>query len=271
MNLGSKSHTEIIVIPSRGRADALMSRARHTLTYARFADRPVFLVVRAKELESYRPVSDHFGPHIVTVPDHINTIAKTYDYVTGLCGKGIRALFMDDDLIFAERKDYSSAKLTKLDDRDFPLIENSLFDQLSNDPSVTISGLIHRRGAQTATKKLLFNRKLIAALCCDIDTIKEHNWKWDWSYNSMFDHHMILTQLESGLKNVQLTNITHDDVFTRFANGGCSDYRDNPEHSRAAVALADKFPWVVSLREKKAPDGSYGLDVTLHMKKAYGE
>ena len=262
------THKECIVIPSRGRAEMLMKRKTHTLAYAKHSSRPVFLVVRQKEQEEYVPVAQKYGAELVTLSNDVDTIAKTYDEITTLVNAEQTVLFMDDDLTFAHRPSFDSSKLEKVPYEKFDHLANLLF--IACKPTgVAMSGLIHRRGAQSATNVLELNRKLIAVMCCKMSIIKQ--FKWDWGYNSMFDHHMVLQMLESGYSNAQLCNYTHDDVIPeRFGFGGCSSYRSNVEHSAASWALADKFPHVVSVRDKVYPGGLLGNDVIMHMKRAYG-
>lgn len=259
---------EIIVIPSRDRAELLMARKNSTLHYVAESNYASYLAVRECEIESYASVSNRFGITLLGVPDEVDTIAKTYDFVFTVFSDADKILMLDDDLIFGYRVDYSDTKLAPLIKEHFDMVVDSLFFEL--DQGAAMSGIAHRRGAQNYTEVLRFNQKLIAVMACDVQCMK--GFKWEWEANSMFDHHMVLQLLSNGFTNTLITKYTHDDIFKRFAHGGCESYRSLEVHSQAAKALANKFPETVKLREKWMPEHQeYGYDVTMYMKKSFGD
>lgn len=261
--------TQTIFIPSRERAELLLARKRHTLVYTKHGSAPVVVVVRACEKQAYSLLVKEFDAHLITTPDEVDSIAKTYDWIVANFPLIKKALFMDDDLIFAKRTSFETSGLKSVEPEEFCSIDSALFESLQN--NVALSGIAHRRGAQNLTKPLVYNTKLIAVLCCNLDIIRAEKLKWDWGFKSMFDHNMNLELLTRGYHNVMLGNYTHDDIFTRFKNGGCSSYRGIAEHSKASMALAEKFPNVVTTREKfYEAQRAFGFDVTMHMKSAFG-
>lgn len=259
-----------IIIPSRDRVEVLSSKSRHTLTYAKHSKHPVYVVVRESEFAAYEELAKAFAANVLTVPEHVDRIAKTYDYVMAMTGPAVKKLlFMDDDLIFAERRDFSSPKLTNVVPERFDEIADALFAAL-DEPRVAMAGIAHRRGAQTHTVPKRYNQKLIAVLACNVESLRGK--KWEWGYDSMFDHNMVLECLVEGWRNVQISSFTHDDILPRHAKGGCTEYRSMDVHSNAAIALAKKYPDIVTLRDKWVESANrYGLDVTMHMKKAFGD
>lgn len=260
---------QAIFIPSRGRAELLLKRKKHTLTFAQHAKRPVVLIVREQEVLAYKDLAEQFGATIRSTPPGVDSIAATYDWITNNFSTVDKALFLDDDLIFSHRPDFNSSSLKALPPERFREVEVKLFGYLKD--NVALTGLVHRRGAQNFTEPIKYNTKIIAAMCCNLDTIREHELKWDWGQASMFDHNMNLELLTLGWDNVACAEYTHDDIFTRFKHEGCSSYRGIEEHSKAALALAEKFPEVVTTREKfYEAQRQFGQDITMRMKKAFG-
>lgn len=264
----------VIVVPSRERAHILTKKCRHTMRYLSSVDRPKYLVVDHSELEAYRDYRSLYGMTLLPTPASagVDRIYKAYDYAQQQVldrHPGVEAIiFMDDDLIFAERDDFSSPKLRTLNACDGPMLIAALESALK-EPGVAMAGFAHRRGAQTHTSPKRYNQKLIAVLACNVSAIRDR--KWDWGVESMFDHNMVLSLLTEGWKNVQISKFTHDDILPRHSHGGCTAYRSMDTHSDAARALAKKFPGLVTLRDKYNEDlDTWGLDVTIHVKKYFG-
>lgn len=265
----------VIVVPSRERASILLRKTRHTMHYLASVDRPKYLVVDYTEADSYGEYSGRYGMTILPTPHSagVDRIYKAYDYaqqqVLMRHPDAENIIFMDDDLIFAMRDDFSSPKLRTLNGCDGPTLIAAL-EQALEEEGVAMAGFAHRRGAQTHTTPKRYNQKLIAVLACKVNAIRDK--KWDWGVESMFDHNMVLTLLTEGWRNVQLSLYTHDDILPRHSSGGCTAYRSMDTHSEAAKALAKKFPGVVTLRDKYNQDlDKWGLDVTIHVKKFFGE
>lgn len=261
--------TDCIVIPTRERANLLANKKHHTMMYAQHWKGTKFLAVMTNEVENYTPFAKEYGFNIIRLQPNVDTLAKTYDEIFKRAKYYDKILMLDDDLTFYRRKDYATSKIVQLPIVNFPDLVEDLFLCLKyND--VALAGLTPRSGAFNHTSYHNFNQRLSTVLACKTKIV--NNYMWEWGHDSLFEHHMNLTLLKEGYRNVMVTKYAYDTLFDSYGDDvGGGNYRDVHTRMRSAIGLANDFPNVVKTREKKIKGvPTIGLDIVMYMKKAFG-
>ena len=248
-----------MIIHTYGRASL---EKQHTLRALEDQGINPTLVVQQREAQHY---GWYRGP-LYVLPDNIRTLAHTRDYIIHDMPGNDHVVFMDDDLVFAERRQDDRAKFQ-------PPREGSLKDMLRaidlsllNYPMVGIGA---REGGNRVTEHYVENSRIMRVLAFRRSYLKEHCLTFS-PLVVMEDFHINLQILRSGAKTLICNDWVSNQVGGSDAPGGCSAYRTPQVQTESAELLAKLHPGFVKVVEKKGWQGQgTRTDVMVYWKKAY--
>lgn len=178
-----------------------------------------------------------------------------------------KIVMLDDDLVFATRREDEPAKFRPSMDQELRLLFNSIDVHLDNFAHVGVST---REGGNRDTSALVFNTRLLRILAYRTDVLKREKVRFD-RLEFMEDFDVTLQLLRKGYPNVKINWIVHNQRSSN-APGGCSAYRNLKGQSNAAFGLAalhSSFVSVVQKTTKTAWNGATRDDVIIQWKRAF--
>ena len=246
-----------IYIPSRGRWDK-QSTVNHL---PRTLDGAIVLVVPTNEYERYARANPHTEVVAPNIPPGIGPCRQW------CCEQEPqKVLMMDDDLVFATRREDESTKFRDSHEHEIETLIERINTYLDEFAAV---GLATREGGNRDTNRLAFNTRLLRVLAYRTDVLANEGIRFD-AIPVMEDFYVGLSLLTRGYENVKLNHMVHNQHGSGTA-GGCSEYRTMDTQAEAAHALAGHFPQFVTAVEKTTK-GAWGggtrTDVRIQWKQA---
>lgn len=246
-----------IYVVSRGRWDRCP-----TLESLPNVKRDVTLVLHESEKEKYLPLIQQHGCKAVafeysTIGEKRLTIAKEL--------AGPQFVMLDDDLTFYKRKSKDDWHLRPLEGQEDQFMFNEIDMALQHYAHVGISA---REGQNRLPFPHVKNQRYMRVLGYQRDAYLA----CDHSAEYMEDFDIALQLLKRKLPSYIFTDYAQNQSGTQ-AKGGCSLHRTIEKHEAAAIALQNRHPDCVKLRNKKnKTGGEFGerLEVTVYWKKAFG-
>lgn len=178
-----------------------------------------------------------------------------------------KCLMMDDDLVFATRRDDEPTKFR-------PSTTDEIVHMLSDIEHLLDSyahvGVSTREGGNRDVDKYVTNTRLLRVLGyrCDVFTTNLIRFN---RIELMEDFDVTLQLLEDGYQNIRLNWIVHNQRSSN-APGGCSTYRTLERQAAAAKALKELHPHFVETvikKTKTAWNGKERTDVRIQWLKAF--
>jgi len=250
-----------IVIPTCGR---WKSQPTHEQLEA--ARIPHMLVVQFLEFKHYAKYESP-TTRILILPDHINTIAPTRDWIVQNAGTHTKLLMLDDDLTFYRRRMDDPTKLRDLELGDMERLIEDIQSELEWHPHV---GIAAREGANRCTDSTIHNTRIMRVLGYRRDILMRECIAFD-RMEVMEDFDVALRLLRLGMRNCIL-NWWANNQAGSGVSGGCSGFRTRELQAINAEKLARFHPGFVKV-VKKETKGSFGggvrTDVLIQWKKAY--
>jgi len=246
-----------IFVVSRGRWDRCP-----TLESLPGVKQDVTLVLHEDEKDKYLPLIQQHGCKAVAIPYH--TIGeKRLTIAKELAGESF--VMLDDDLTFYKRKsdvDYHLRALEKNEDS-FLFREMEMALQL-----YAHVGISAREGQNRLPYPHVKNQRYMRVLGYQRSAYLECDHRAEY----MEDFDVALQLLKKGKPSYIFTDYAQNQSGTQ-AKGGCSIHRNVEKHEAAAIALHNRHPDCVKLRNKKnKTGGEFGerVEVTVYWKKAFG-
>lgn len=254
-----------IVIPTYGRA-----ARQQTLSQLIKAGLTTTLVVQAREVSAYDRWTSHPLVKVHVLPQHIQTIAPTRQYILENVGTQDEFCMVDDDLVFFKRRSDEPGRLRDASPQELAEAFKAMRDILAL-PDVAHAGFASREGANRNTDEFVLNTRIMRVLGYKRSTLKSCGARFD-EMEVMEDFHVALQLLEKGYRNVLLNDYAHNQSGSG-SEGGCSHFRTPELHAANAEKLRRLHPdfvKVVSKTTKTAWGGGTRKDVNIQWKKAYG-
>jgi hypothetical protein len=248
-----------IVIPSRGRPN----KQTTIESLPKNLRKDVVLIVPINELHLYWHWGAHVelrdqAPGISGISDKRQWIAEQY---------GPKVCMVDDDLVFAMRRDDDPTKFRTALDQDIELLFGSIESGLENYAHVGVSG---REGANRKIDPLIEVGRMTRILGYRTDVLQKEGCRFD-RLQFMQDFDMTLQLLRRGYPNC-IINWAVQNQGGSNSEGGCSTIRTPEAHAVAANGLASLHPEFVSVVEKTtktAWGGGVRTDVRVQWKEAF--
>jgi hypothetical protein len=246
-----------IYVVSRGRWDRCP-----TLESLPNVKQQVTLVLHESERDKYLPLIQHHGCKAVafgysTIGEKRLLIAKE------LAGKEF--VMLDDDLTFYKRKSHTDWHLRPLEGHEDEFMFNEIEQALQHYAHVGISA---REGQNRLPFPHVKNQRYMRVLGYQRDAYLACDHRAEY----MEDFDVALQLLKRKLPSYIFTDYAQNQSGTQ-AKGGCSLHRTVEKHEAAAIALHNRHPDCVKLRNKKnKTGGEFGerVEVTVYWKKAFG-
>jgi len=256
---------EHIIIPTLGRMDKQITYNNLPKKY----QEKVTFVVQAHELEEMKK---RYGSAVIGLPDNINRIAPTREWIFNKFRK-YRHMVFDDDLLFVVKEpnpNEGTKWLTrKFTEQDF----NDAFDLMNQwmDEGFVYGGLLP--GSNVPDLKYwpyMDCQRVVTNVFYNGPKVPD-NIEWDrCAAAEDLDVHLQL--LTRGFKNRVSVKYMVSTSETN-ADGGCSTWRTVEVHNEAQRKLAELWPNFVTLREKELTNGPWKghikLRTIIQHKKAY--
>lgn len=247
-----------LVIPTYGRAQ------RQKTFYNLPVDlrRITYLAVQKREEHLY---GDEF-PCKVVLPEHIQDIASTRDYLCHEVWPCDKLIMMDDDLEFAVRRSDDPTKFQDAFPEDINQMINALYVTLEG---VAHTGVSPREGANRNTDDFCFNTRTMRVLGYNTKVLVQEHILFR-PYTFMCDFGVTLELLTRGYDGIVLNHWVNNQAGSD-TRGGCSTQRTPELQTAAAYYLKERFPQFVTVVEKETKTswgGGVRTDVRIQWKKA---
>jgi TET-associated glycosyltransferase-like protein len=243
-----------IYIPSRGR-----------VFQETFTSLPKELQERVHFIVPYDDMNIQ-GVFCHKTPKEIDGIGPTRQWIIDQA-QDKKIVMLDDDIVFATRREDEPAKFRPSVDHELRLLFDSIDSHLDSFAHVGVST---REGGNRDTNSLVFNTRLLRILAYRTDVLRSEEVRFD-RLEFMEDFDVTLQLLRKGYSNVKINWIVHNQRSSN-APGGCSTYRTLEKQSQAAKGLASlhpKFVAVVQKTTKTAWNGATRDDVIIQWKRAF--
>lgn len=252
-----------IIIPTYGR-----SHDQQTLKQLLVAGLKPCLAVQMREYAQGKYECYDAEVQIFVLPQHIETIAPTRQWIVDNVGDSDALVMVDDDLVFYRRRDDDRTKLRDITPEELKRAFESMGEWLADYAHV---GFAAREGANRNTESWLYNTRIMRVLGYNRAVLRQHNIRFD-EMEVMEDFHVALSLLELGHDNMILNDYAHNQGGSG-SSGGCSHFRTHELHAQNAERLRELHPQFVTVVEKTTK-GSFGggtrKDVRIQWKQAYG-
>lgn len=199
-------------------------------------------------------------------PEHIRGIGPTRQWIIEQA-KSDKVVMLDDDLVFATRRDDDTTKFRTSTTEDVIHLFNCINIYLDSTAHVGVST---REGGNRDTSHSVRNTRLLRILAYRVDVLHREKIRFD-RLEFMEDFDVTLQLLERGYPNLKLNWIVHNQRSSN-APGGCSTYRTIEGQAEAARGLRGLHPEFVSVVTKKTKTAWNGLerqDVRIQWRKAF--
>ena len=210
----------------------------------------------------------HKGRALVVLPPEVDNLHKTRQWLLDNHHLN-KSLELDDDLVFAARRDDDPTKFRTMLPFDYDQMFQAIEAELDHSPLVGVS---HREGANRNTEPTLHNTRQMRLHAFDARILRVEGWRWDRLRSpGPEDFCMILQVLTRGYKNTVCNRWVHNQGGSN-QSGGCSEYRTPEVHADACEHLAELFPQFVTVVEKTTKEswgGGTRKDVRIQWKKAH--
>jgi hypothetical protein len=260
-----KTLIDYIIIPTLGRIDKQITYASLPAKYKEITR----FVVQAHE---YNEMNSRYPNQVLQLPEHINRIAPTREWIFNAFS-AYRFMVFDDDLEFVvkepnpgEGTKWLSRKYNDQDfDDAFSLIESWM------DAGVSYGGLLPAWVIPDLSQwPIRENQRIMTNVFYDGPKIPR-DIEWN-RVAAAEDFDVNLQLLTRGFKN-RLSAKYMVTCSETNAAGGCSTWRTLEVHNEAQLKLAELWPDFVKIREKEVPSGPWKgkikLATTIQHKKAY--
>lgn len=252
-----------ILIPTLGRAHRQVTLTNLPEEFRKKA----YLVVQHNDWEANWKKYNRHDCHKFVLPPEITTIAQTRKFLME-CGEfDNKFITLDDDLVFAARREDALHKFRPMKDQDFQQMFSNIEAALDLHPLVGVS---HREGANRNTNYELPYGRMMRVWGINRDILLSHRPSLG-RIELMEDFDLILQLLRKGVRNPILNMWVHNQGGSDVS-GGCSTYRTPELQTECANRLAELHPGFVKVVEKETKiswGGGKRTDVTVSWKKAY--
>jgi TET-Associated Glycosyltransferase len=209
------------------------------------------------------------GSGVLRTPPEIDGIGPTRQWIIdhALARNASKAVMLDDDLVFATRREDDPTKFRNSTAEDITLLFNDIEHYLNSFAHV---GVATREGGNRDTSHTVVNTRLLRILAYRTDILRNRNIRFD-RVELMEDFDVTLQLLEQGYPNVKINWIAHNQRSSN-APGGCSTYRTIEKQGLAAERLQQlhpRFVAVVTKQTKTAWNGKERQDVRIAWKNAF--
>lgn len=260
--------SNVIVVVSRGRAELLQRRGLTLKALDRIVEYPVTLAVRESEIDTYKEViSRYCAGSVLPLPDSCDNWGKALDAIIRhkYLQECEKICICDDDLTFAYRE-WGTPKLHTAPAEVLDVAFMELFGSVST--NTVHASLRHRAFAQNCVRRLDYNKRGMWTHAVHRQTVIDADLHFAWRGIVMGDFYFQLSAVRKGFVTAVVNSYIADDAVGPYKDkGGCNLYRTAQMRTQAAHWLLEEFPEAVTLREKRAPDGSSIVDVTLRLDK----
>lgn len=223
----------------------------------------VWFVVQKREAHRWAP-----DRNLVVLPDRIQNLPDTREWLKILNGDSNKFVMMDDDLVFAIRRTDDPTKFNSYPSvLDFELLFSRIESNLDTYAHVGVSG---REGGNRFVADYKTVGRMMRVLAYRRDILLQENIKMNRLPDvEDFDVTLQLLRLEypNLIINWMVQNQSGSD-----ARGGCSEYRTPETHDRDCKLLAEFHPGFVSVVKKvtkTAWGGGERTDVRIQWRKAF--
>jgi hypothetical protein len=206
------------------------------------------------------------GINVRKTPQHINGIGPTRQWIIDNA-KSDKIVMLDDDLVFAKRREDEPTKFREASLADVSLLFDSISSYLDQFAHVGVST---REGGNRDTSDTVLNTRLLRILAYRTDVLRKQAIRFD-RLEFMEDFDVTLQLLRAGFPNIRINWIVHNQRSSN-APGGCSTYRTLEKQAQAARGLAQLHPEFVDTVVKKtktAWNGQERTDVRIQWKSAF--
>lgn len=251
-----------VVIPSYNRP---LIKVHTTWKALREAGIAAMVAVRPAQVQGYAWA----GENMVVLPDAVNTIRDTRDFILfDLPTRPRYVCMMDDDLLFYTRRTDDRTKFQPATAEDVRRMVHEIEQKLKQFPHVSVAP---REGANRVTSEVMYNTRVMRVLAYDTEFLRRHHITFSPA-EFMGDFHVALRILKTGSAYVVLNNYVNNQRGGSGAPGGCSGMRTDAAQRAEAEKLAALHPGFVKTVEKTtktAWGGTTRTDVIVQWKKAY--
>ena len=222
----------------------------------------VKFVIQEREQDLWEPWES-----LVVLPDEIRDLPTTREWIQH--NMGTKVCMMDDDLVFATRREDDPTKFRAIEDGDLERMFDHMNMALDHYAHVGVS---HREGANRNTEEYLFNTRMMRVLAYRTDVVVREGVVSNRTPD-VEDFDVTLQLLRKGYTNCILNSWVHNQGGSD-QSGGCSEYRTPLTHDRDVRIFADYHKGFVKVVKKKTKDGwgaledGYRTDVIVQWKKA---
>ena len=148
-----------------------------------------------------------------------------------------KVLMMDDDLVFASRREDEPTKFRDAEDVEIGMLIDQISAELDNYASV---GVATREGGNRDISDYALNTRLLRVLAYRTGVLNIEGIRFD-QIPVMEDFYVALQLLTRGYENVKLNHMVHNQGSSN-SEGGCSQYRTPQVQANAAYELERHFP-----------------------------
>lgn len=252
----------LIVIPSKARATKQTT----------FENMPpvmkgrITILVEHEQAPSY--IQAGYSNNLLIMPPHIKGISWSRQWlVNEALNLGHEKLvMMDDDLVFAKRRDDDLTKFRTPTDLEIPRVFDDIEEALDHYAHVSVSP---REGGNRRTEPFCLNTRTMRVLGYNLKVLEKEELLFTFM-ELMEDFYMNLCLLTRGYENCSINWMVQNQNGSDLP-GGCSTFRTLEMHQREAEKLAQVFPQFVTLvrkQTKTAWGGRERTDVVIQWKKA---
>lgn len=211
--------------------------------------------------------TDHIlGFNVLRTPTEINGIGPTRQWIIDQA-KSDKVVMLDDDLVFATRRQDEPTKFTPSLPKEIVLLFSDIERHLDHFAHV---GVATREGGNREIADAVVNTRLLRILAYRTDILRNEGTRFD-RLEFMEDFDVTLQLLRRGYSNCKINWIVHNQRSSN-ASGGCSTYRTLEKQSLAArglKALHPEFVSVVTKTTKSAWNGNTREDVVIGWKRSF--
>jgi len=200
----------------------------------------------------------------------VKGIGPTRQWIIERCHyiyKDTKCVMIDDDLVFATRREDESTKFRESTPEEITTLFGSISACLDSYAHVGVST---REGGNRDTNPYAFNTRLLRVLAYRVDVLRRESIRFD-RLELMEDFDVTLQLLRRGYANAKVNWMVHNQRSSN-SPGGCSTYRTLEKQSQAARGLRELHPEFVSVVTKKtktAWNGKERQDVIVQWKRAF--
>lgn len=246
-----------IFIPTMGRLD----KQRTLQSIPKSLLDNVSLVCPANEV---KPLERNHKVKAVACP--AKGIAATRQWILDTCGTPVCTMIDDDQWFF--KRIGSTVKLEPMDPAD---VGDLLVEMEHLALVYPMVGLSARQGNNHHEEEwIALNSRVHNHYALDVATLAKHDIRFD-RMKLMEDFYVNLSLLTTGYETAKVINRCWNQSESNSA-GGCSGYRDAAMQKEASFFLAESFPGIVQVVEKKTKtgwfEGGIRYDVRIQWKKA---